>query len=110
MGRLAQSPVRPSWPHVVMSSLAPWRRDLEKTASAWAMDRHLIGLSLLTKIASASTDVRSCVGLYPYFFSNWSISVPFIARDMGPSCAVPEINAGGAVDEPFPSIWIFAFG
>ena len=50
------------------------------------------------------------MGLYPYFFSNWSISVPFISRDMGPSWAVPEIRAGGAVDEPLPSIWILAFG
>ena len=69
-----------------------------------------MGLSLFTNTASASTDVRTASGLWPYFFSNWSISVPFIARDMGPSCAVPAISAGGAVDEPLPSIWIFAFG
>ena len=54
--------------------------------------------------------MRSCVGLYPYFFSNWSISVARIARDIGPNCAVPEMSAGGAVDEPLPSTWIFTFG
>jgi len=36
--------------------------------------------------------------------------VPFIARDIGPSCAVPLMSAGGAVDEPFPSIWTLALG
>ena len=34
----------------------------------------------------------------------------FIGLDIGPSWAVPEIKAGGAVVEPFPSIWIFTFG
>ncbi len=33
-----------------------------------------------------------------------------MARDIGPSWAVAEISAGGAVEEPFPSIWIFTFG
>ena len=37
--------------------------DFEKIASACASVRHLIGLSLLTKTASASTDVRIGVGL-----------------------------------------------
>jgi hypothetical protein len=93
-----------------MSSLAPRRRDFEKTASTWLRLRHLIGLSLFTKTASASTEVRSAVGLWPYFFSNASISVPFISRDIGPSWAVPLIRAGGAVDDPLPSICSLAFG
>jgi hypothetical protein len=46
-----------------MSSLPPWRRDFENTASTWGMVMHLMGLSLLTKTASASTEVRICVGL-----------------------------------------------
>src|SRR5687767_11960946 len=29
---------------------------------------------------------------------------------MGPNCAVPAMRAGGAVDDPFPSTWIFTFG
>ncbi len=33
-----------------------------------------------------------------------------MARDIGPSWAVAEMSAGGAVEEPFPSIWIFTFG
>ena len=33
-----------------------------------------------------------------------------MARDMGPNCAVPEMSAGGAVDEPLPSTWIFTLG
>src|SRR3990172_4678904 len=102
MGRLAQSPVRPSWPQVLMSSLYPYRRDLEKMASTCSMVRHLIGLSLLTKTARASTELRSPTGLYPNFFSKVSISVPFMGRDMGPSWAVPEISAGGARGEPLP--------
>jgi hypothetical protein len=46
-----------------MSSLPPCRRDFEKMASTWAMLRHLMGLSLLTNTASASTEVRIGVGL-----------------------------------------------
>src|SRR6266508_6130265 len=110
MGLLAHSPVRPSWPQVVMSSFAPRRRDFENAASTWVRLMHLIGLSLLTNTASASTDVRSPVGLYPYFFSNWSISLPFISRDIGPSWAVLQMSAGGAVEEPLPSICTLAFG
>ncbi len=63
IGRDAHSPVSPSWPQVRMSSLEPWRRDFEKIASAWAIVRHLMGLSLFTNTASASTDVRIGVGL-----------------------------------------------
>jgi len=33
-----------------------------------------------------------------------------MARDIGPSCAVPAMRAGGAVEDPCPSIWILAFG
>src|SRR3989304_6342884 len=110
MGRDAHSPVRPSCPQVLMSSLWPCRRDLENTASTWAIVMHLMGLSLFTKTARASTEVRIGVGLYPYFFSKPSTSVPFISRDMGPSWAVPEMSAGGAVEEPLPSIWILALG
>ena len=33
-----------------------------------------------------------------------------IWRDIGPNCAVPEISAVGAVDEPLPSTWILTFG
>jgi hypothetical protein len=33
-----------------------------------------------------------------------------MGRDIGPSWAVPAMSAGGAVDDPLPSIWIFAFG
>ena len=33
-----------------------------------------------------------------------------MARDMGPNCAVPAMSAGGAVEEPLPSTWIFTFG
>src|SRR5687768_4927804 len=29
---------------------------------------------------------------------------------MGPNCAVPAMRAGGAVDEPLPSTWIFTLG
>ncbi len=46
-----------------MSSFPPWRRDFEKMASTWGTLRHLIGLSLFTKTASASTEVRMGVGL-----------------------------------------------
>ena len=62
-GLFAHSPVSPSCPHVVTSSLPPARRDFEKSASTWLMLRHLIGLSLLTNTARASTDVRIGVGL-----------------------------------------------
>src|SRR4030095_11642961 len=100
MGVLAHSPGSPSCPHVVMSSLEPARRDLENNASTWLMLRHLMGLCLLTNNARASTELRIAVGFEPNFFSNWSISVPFISRDMGPSWAVPAMSAGGAVEEP----------
>src|ERR671919_1183808 len=63
MGLLAHSPVRPSWPHRVRSSLAPRRRDFENTASTWLRLMHLIGLSLFTNTARASTEVRRGVGL-----------------------------------------------
>src|SRR5512141_3412555 len=50
------------------------------------------------------------VGLYLNFLSKASISVLFIVRDIGPSCAVPSIKAGGAVLDPLPSIWILTLG
>src|SRR5262245_18152006 len=59
IGLLAHSPVNPSWPHVLMSSLPPVRRDFEKIASTWVRVSDLIGLSLLTNTAKASTDVRT---------------------------------------------------
>jgi len=31
-------------------------------------------------------------------------------RLIGPSCDVPSISAGGAVEEPLPSIWTRTFG
>src|SRR6185295_4305519 len=52
----------------------------------------------------------NAVGLYLYFLSKASTSVFFIVRDIGPSCAVPSIKAGGAVLDPLPSIWIFTLG
>src|SRR4030067_1942909 len=110
MGFDAHSPVRPSCPQVLMSSLCPYRRDLENTASTWESVRHLMGLSLFTKTARASTAVRIGAGLFPYLFSQPSTSVPFLSRDMGPSWAVPEMSAGGAVEEPLPSIWLLALG
>jgi hypothetical protein len=33
-----------------------------------------------------------------------------MARYMGPNWAEPAMRAGGAVDEPFPSTWIFTLG
>src|SRR5688572_31028356 len=63
IGLFAHSPVRPSCPQVVMSSLAPRRRDFENTASTWARLMHFSGLSLFTNTASASTEVRSPIGL-----------------------------------------------
>ena len=39
-----------------------------------------------------------------------ALSVFFIVRDIGPSCAVPSIKAGGAVLDPLPSIWILTLG
>ena len=57
-----------------------------------------------------SSAVRIPVGGNPYFASNLSISSFFILRDIGPSCAVPSISAGGAVEEPLPSTWTFTFG
>ena len=52
----------------------------------------------------------NAVGLYLNFLSKASTSVFFIVRDIGPSCAVPSIKAGGAVLEPLPSIWILTLG
>ena len=36
--------------------------------------------------------------------------MPFIGRDIGPKWAVPATSAGGAVEEPLPSISTFTFG
>src|SRR5688572_22973808 len=33
-----------------------------------------------------------------------------MGRDMSPNCAVAEMRAGGAVEEPLPSTWTFTFG
>src|SRR5258706_581045 len=109
MGLSVHSPVRPSWPHLPIS-VPLRRRDFEKIASACASVSDLIGLSLLTKIASASTDVRITRGLYPNFFSKASDSVSFGGRDIGPIWAVPAMRAGMAVPEPLPSIWMLTFG
>ena len=63
-----------------------------------------IGLSLFTKTASMSMLVGSWTHLYPKRDSNSSCSLSFILRLMGPKVAVPSISAGGAVEEPLPSI------
>ena len=34
----------------------------------------------------------------------------FIARDIGPNCAVPSVRAGGAVAEPSPFVWTLTLG
>src|SRR3954471_23262354 len=78
--------------------------------SICCMVRHLIGLSLLTHTPMPSTATRKAVGLDPYFFSKASISPACIVRLIGPSCEVPWISAGGAVEEPLPSIWMRMFG
>jgi hypothetical protein len=54
--------------------------------------------------------VRRRVGLKPYFFSIASSSSAFMSRDIGPSCAVPSMSAGGRVLEPLPSTWMTTFG
>ena len=43
-------------------------------------------------------------------FSNWSISVDFMGRDIGPNWAVPSMSAGGAVEDCFPSTCSFTLG
>src|ERR1039457_5984255 len=106
---LACLPVTPSCPHVVISA-TPRLRVFEKMASTSSSDRLLIGLSLFPYTARESSATPILVGLKPYFFSNCSISVDFISRDMGPNWAVPAIRAGGAVLEPLPSIWILTLG
>ena len=50
------------------------------------------------------------VGLKPRLASNASSSSGFIARDIGPSSALFSVSAGGAVAEPFDSIWKVTFG
>src|SRR5579862_6092435 len=110
MGLSLHSPVRPASPQVTTCFERPRRLDLEKIASTCSRVSETTGLSLFTKRPSASTAVRICVGLWPYLAWNASSSVDFIARDIGPNCAVPEVRAGGAVLEPFPSIWMLTFG
>src|SRR3569623_1055841 len=70
----------------------------------------LMGLSLSTYTASASLATRITVGLKPYFFSYALISLPFMARLMGPRFEVPSVSAGGAVEEPAAWIWILTLG
>src|SRR5664279_5237413 len=109
MGLFAQSPARPRSPHV-FTSLPPRLRVEEKIASICLSVSFSIGLSLFTYTARPSRATRTAVGLYLYFASNLSFSAPDISRDIGPSCAVPSVRAGGAVDEPLPSIWMLTFG
>ncbi|MNF84507.1 hypothetical protein D3C84_668750 [compost metagenome] len=63
IGWLARSPVRPSSPQLLMLLVPPHRRLAEKIASTCCMVRPLIGLSLCTKIARASTATGTAVGL-----------------------------------------------
>ena len=79
-------------------------------ASTWARLSPGTGLSLLTKTATASREVRRGVGSYPNFASNLSTTVGFMARDNGPNWAVPSIRAGRAVLLPLPSIWMVTEG
>ena len=83
---------------------------IENIASASCSVRPTIGLSLFTNIARASNATLNCVGGYPYLSSNLSNSLFFIARLIGASCAVASMRAGGAVEEPLPSIDIFTVG
>src|SRR5689334_7485506 len=110
MGLSAHSPVRPASPHVAMLFRAPRRRAFEKMASASSSESDWRGLSLFTNTPRASTAVRIWVGLYPHLDSNPSSSVGFMARDIGPNCAVPWVMAGGAVADPLPSIWMLTLG
>ena len=53
-----------------------------------------------------STVLRVLAGLNPTYAGRLRIA----GRDIGPNCAVPSMSAGGAVEDPLPSICTFTSG
>jgi hypothetical protein len=110
IGRLAHSPVRPTWPQVVIAASAPPARVDEKIASTCCRLRHSIGLSLVHEHAERVDGAAHRGRLVAV------AGLEFL--DLGAAHrARHRAELGGALDQrgrggarPAPWIWTATFG